>query len=68
MDGINVTQLGVSGVVVVLLLIALKVVWDKYQGVLEERGAVLLALQRATDAMADFARTAAVLLDRRDRE
>lgn len=66
--GPDLTQLGVSGIIVALLLIAVKVVWDKYQDSLrqnrEDIEQVLPALQSATSAMTEFARIANRLADR----
>ncbi len=68
MTSVDLTQLGVSGVVAVLLLIAVKVLWDKYQESLrqnrEDREAVLPALQSMTTAMTEFVRVANRLADR----
>lgn len=62
------TQLGVAGIIVVLLLIAVRVIWEKYQEALQQnrddQEQVLPALQSATSAMVEFARIANRMADR----
>lgn len=68
LNGVDFTQLGVSGVVAVLLIVAVKVLWDKYQEALaqnrEDQEAVLPALQSMTVAMTEFVRVANRMADR----
>lgn len=68
MNSPDLTQLGVSGIIVALLLIAVKVLWDKYQDALaqnrQDQEAVLPALQSATAAMTEFVKIANRLADR----
>jgi hypothetical protein len=66
--GVDFTQLGVAGIVAVLLLGALAVVWGKYQGALEQNRAdqaqILPALIAASSAMTEVTRLANRLEDR----
>lgn len=56
----SLTQLGVSGIVVALLIVGIKVVWDKYQSALAAKdaitAAVLPVLQQANSALAEAAK------------
>lgn len=65
---VDLTQLGVSGTIVALLLIAVKVLWGKYQTALEQGRAdierVLPALLAATTAMTEVAQVANRMADR----
>ncbi len=67
-SGPDLTQLGVSGIIVALLLVAVKVLWGKYQEALTQNRAdqeqVLPALQSMTLAMTEFVRVANRLADR----
>lgn len=67
-----VATMGVPGVLVVLCLIAVREMWKRnreLENKLDElQSRVLPVLTTATAAMADFARTAAVLLDHNRRD
>lgn len=56
----SLAQLGISGIVVALLLVAIKIVWDKYQAALAAKdaitAAVLPVLQQANAALAEAAK------------
>lgn len=72
MGGIDLTGLGVSGVIVAFMAVACTVLWrtlqDERKQAREDQERILPALTKASAAMAEFARTATVLLDRRNRE
>lgn len=55
MDPSALTQLGVSGVVVIILLAFIKVLWEKYQAVLkqnhDDQAAMLPTLRDATNVL-----------------
>lgn len=55
MDPAGVTQLGVSGVVVVILLGFIKVLWERYQAVLkqlhDDQAQMLPVLEETKDAL-----------------
>lgn len=67
MNGLDVTQLGVAGVVVAILLAFLKVLWEDNKALRrqarEDQERVLPALAEASNAMAEFARVAELLRD-----
>ena len=71
--GIDLTQLGVSGVIVALLIVAVIALWSKYQDALERNHAdqaqTLPALLAASTAMTEVTRLANRLEEReRDRD